>query len=158
MAQDITPDDVMHVPTRGESRPGVATRGFLGSAVGVTLGCVFLGAGISKLVRPDFLVETFTGWGYPLWFLYVVGLVEILGAVLVLIPASRVAGASIIACVMLGAIGTHLMAGQLVMALVPAAMLALAALLLFPLRPRFVVEPVGEDHGMPARSAKSGGP
>ena len=111
------------------------------SAVALALGCIFLGTGISKIIALDFVVETFQGWGYPAWFRYVVGLTEILAAVLVLIPATRALGAALIAVVMLGAIGTHVLAGQWLFVPVPLVMLVLALLLVSALRPKFEPTP-----------------
>jgi uncharacterized membrane protein YphA (DoxX/SURF4 family) len=92
---------------------------------------------MSKLIALDFVVETFQGWGYPTWFRWAVGLTEILAAVLVLIPATRGLGSAIIGLVMLGAIGTHVVAGQWLMIPLPLALFVLAALLVSALRPRF---------------------
>ncbi len=122
--------------------PASRRRANVRSAVATLLACIFLGAGISKLIALDFVVETFQGWGYPTWFLYTVGLVEILAAVLVVIPATRALGAAIIGVVMLGAMATHVMAGEWLMLPLPLALFVLAALLVSALRPRFVPTPM----------------
>jgi uncharacterized membrane protein YphA (DoxX/SURF4 family) len=121
------------VPQTATSRRRAGVR----SGVATLLGCIFLGAGMSKLIALDFVVETFQGWGYPTWFRWAVGLTEILAAVLVLIPATRGLGSAIIGLVMLGAIGTHVVAGQWLMIPLPLALFVLAALLVSALRPRF---------------------
>jgi|GEM_PF-492180 len=113
----------------------------LRSAVATLLGCIFLGTGISKIIALDFVVETFQGWGYPGWFLYVVGVTEILAAVLVLIPSTRTLGAAIIGVDMLGAMGTHIMAREWLMLPLPLALFVLATLLVSALRPRFEPRP-----------------
>lgn len=107
------------------------------SMVALILGAVFMGTGIAKLAGVPYFVETFREWGYPPWFLVAIGLVETTAGVLVLIPATRALGAAIIAAVMVGAIGTHVLAGQWVMAPVPLVTLVLAVLLVSALRPRF---------------------
>ena len=109
----------------------------LRAMVALILGAVFLGTGISKLAGMPYVVQTFREWGYPPWFLVVIGLVEVAGGVLVLVPATRVLGATLIAVEMLGAIGTHVVAGQWSMVPVPVLALALAVLLVSALRKRF---------------------
>ena len=109
----------------------------LRSTVALILGIVFLGTGITKLAGMPWIVQTFRDWGYPPWFRIVVGLVETAGGVLVLIPATRVLGATLVSLVMVGAIGTHVLAGQWGMVPVPVVTLALALLLVSALRPRF---------------------
>src|SRR5262245_1829054 len=109
----------------------------LRSTVALILGVVFLGTGITKLAGMPYVVQTFREWGYPPWFRIVIGLVETAGGVLVLIPATRALGATLIALVMVGAIGTHVHAGQWAMVPVPVVTLVLALLLVSALRPRF---------------------
>jgi uncharacterized membrane protein YphA (DoxX/SURF4 family) len=107
------------------------------STVALVLGVVFLGTGITKLAGMPYIVQTFREWGYPPWFRIVIGLMETAGGALVLIPATRVLGATLIALVMVGAIGTHVHAGQWSMVPVPLVTLVLALLLVSALRPRF---------------------
>ncbi|HEX5009559.1 MAG TPA: DoxX family protein [Planctomycetota bacterium] len=109
----------------------------LRSTVALILGVVFLGTGITKLAGMPYIVQTFHEWGYPAWFRIVIGLMETAGGVLVLIPATRILGATLISLVMVGAIGTHVLAGQWGMVPVPIVTLALALLLVSALRPRF---------------------
>jgi uncharacterized membrane protein YphA (DoxX/SURF4 family) len=125
-------------------------RGAQASFVSLVLGILFLGTGISKLVGPDFLVETFQGWGFAPWFMRTIGIVEILGAVLVLIPAVCAVGALVLGAVMVAAFGTHLVAGQFLLALLPVGVILLCALLLWPPRSSEVVarpHPVAEGGG-----------
>ena len=74
---------------------------------------MFLAAGGSKLLNPKTHIESFARWGYPDGFLYVTGLVEVLGAILVLIPAFRYYGALLLTCTMLAAFFTHMQAGEI---------------------------------------------
>ena len=55
-------------------------RKYLLLAVSILLGLAFLGAGGSKLAGAQMHVENFARWGYPAWFQYVTGLIEVLGA------------------------------------------------------------------------------
>jgi uncharacterized membrane protein YphA (DoxX/SURF4 family) len=77
------------------------------------LGLLFLLAGGSKLVAPEMHFKDFQDWGYPIWFVFVVGVIEVVGALLLLIPLVRFYGALLLAANMLGATATHLKAGQL---------------------------------------------
>ena len=75
----------------------------------VLLGLVFVIAGTSKLAGMEATVEAFTRFGYPIWFLYVVGFIEFVGgAGMVIQPVTRFA-ALLLFPIMLGAIGTHLL-------------------------------------------------
>ena len=65
--------------------------------------------GMSKLAGSEMLVESFARWGYPGWFIYVVGTAEVTGAVAVLIPRVAAYAGVGLAALMVGAIGTHLL-------------------------------------------------
>lgn len=69
-------------------------------------------AGAAKLASVPALVANFAAWGFPWWFVYVTGLLEVTGAMLILWPRTRIYGAALLASTMLGAVGTHLSAGQ----------------------------------------------
>ena len=51
--------------------------------------------------------EQFAHWGYPVWSMYIVGLVEVGGAIGLLIPSVRFYAAVLLACNMVGAAFTH---------------------------------------------------
>jgi len=138
-------------PEESEPTPAESPRAMVRSLVATALGVVFLGAGISKQIARDFWIETFTGAGLPPWFLHVIGLVEMVAAVLVLIPVTRLLGAAIIGLVMIGAVCTHLVEGQFLATLIPLAMLVLVALLYGPLRP-----PVRHEPGAPVDQDRAG--
>ncbi len=121
------------MPTIKWKKLGVASVSFL-------LALFFFYAGGSKLASPDTLIEAFVRWGYPAWFLYVTGLVEVAGAVLLLVPTVRFYGAALLACTMLGATFTHLRAGEMAAAPVPLVLLTFAGLIAWVNRPR---RPIG---------------
>lgn len=50
-------------------------------------------------------------YGYPLWFRWVTGVLELVAAVLILIPSVRFWGGLLTACIMIGAAITNVMAG-----------------------------------------------
>ena len=103
--------------------------------VTVLLALVFLAAGGSKLAAPRAHFEHFAHWGYPSWLVYGIGLVEAGGAVLILISAARFYGAALLACAMLGAIFTHIRAGEFTRLPVPIVLLVLAGLVAWFSRP-----------------------
>ena len=46
----------------------------------------FAGAGLSKLSEAEQMVAAFTAFGFPLWFMTLVGLAELAGAIALLLP------------------------------------------------------------------------
>ena len=81
--------------------------------VTIFLGAIFLLAGVGKFLQSAMWQEHFaTQWGLPGWLVLATALLEVAGAVLILMPRTAVYGGSIIAAVMIGAMGTHAMAGE----------------------------------------------
>lgn len=94
----------------------------------VFLAVIYLIAGGTKLAGLPVQADNFARWGYPGWFMYVVGVMEAGGAIVLLIP--RLAGlAALLLCgTMVGAALTHLVHGEMTAAPVPLVLLALVAL------------------------------
>ncbi|MGW9685279.1 DoxX family protein [Flagellimonas sp. 2504JD1-5] len=67
--------------------------------------------GIRKLDPDGFWTNAFTNWGYPVWFRVLVGILEVSGGLLLLIPKVRHWGGLILAPVMVGALVTRLVHG-----------------------------------------------
>jgi len=65
--------------------PGIALWALTG-----LLALAFAGAAVTKLLGTDFQIEIFANLGLPTWFMYVTGVVEVIGVVALLIP--RVSG------------------------------------------------------------------
>ena len=86
-------------------------RNVAGWCLSAALSVVFLAAGASKFRSPQWEVR-FNGWGYPDWFLIVVGLLEIGCSILLLVPRARQWAALVLTMLMLGAAGTHLVHGE----------------------------------------------
>lgn len=114
-----------------------------GLGFSVLLFGVFLASGASKLVASEFATQGFQSWGYPLWFMYLVGLGEVAGAAFVVMPGVRVFGASLrfwgavlLGVLMAGAAGTHLMHEEIGMVLAPLILLAVSGYLAYTGRPR----------------------
>jgi len=72
------------------------------------LALAFVAAGGAKLYGVPMLVEEFQHIGLGQWFRYVTGGLEIMGAVLLLLPQKAALGALLLICIMIGAVITHL--------------------------------------------------
>ena len=81
---------------------------------------VFLAAAGMKFAAVPFEVEGFARFGYPIWFMYVVGALQLLGAVLLWTRGCVALGASLLAVIMVGAVGSHLLAGDPILMPLPA--------------------------------------
>ena len=64
-------------------------------------------AGVSKVIGQGGWIPMFARWGYPSWLVPIVGIAEVLGVALLLVPRFASAGASMIAIMMAGAALTH---------------------------------------------------
>ncbi|MFB3163447.1 DoxX family protein [Neobacillus sp. 179-J 1A1 HS] len=75
------------------------------------LALMFLMAGFGKVTGSKMHVEAFTHWRLPQWFRVVTGIVELAGAVLLIVgywvPASAMTGALLLAVTGIGGILTH---------------------------------------------------
>jgi uncharacterized membrane protein YphA (DoxX/SURF4 family) len=100
------------------------------------LACAFIAAGGFKLAGAQAMVEHFRTWGYPDWFLFVVGAVEVTGAVLLLVPRAAFVGAGMLEVIMVGAIVTHLRHDPPSQALPALVLLLLLVLVGYARRPR----------------------
>jgi len=78
----------------------------------VLLTLAFMGAAIPKLAGVQVWLAKFTNWGYPNWFPFAVGSLELLGGILLLIPRVSILGASLLGVIMIGAAYTHLANGE----------------------------------------------
>ena len=108
------------------------------TAISILVGALFLFAGGTKLAPGGMnarYMEAFAGWGYPIWFMYVVGTIEVGGGLLLWIPAARFYAATLLACNMTGAIVTHLRAGEMANVPVPVILCLLCAWIAYATRP-----------------------
>ena len=94
------------------------------------LALAFFGAGITKLLGTDMQIKNFEGWGYPLWFRFPVGLIEIALAIGLVIPGFRKITIYGIFIWTVAAVITHLQAGQANMIAGPIFFSVFAALIL----------------------------
>ena len=69
-------------------------------------------AGLSKFMMSAGWNERFEGWGLPVSLVLIVAAIELVGAVLLLIPKLAAWGGAALAVIMLGASATHLFNGE----------------------------------------------
>jgi hypothetical protein len=72
----------------------------------------FIFGGLSNIIAPRHILEEYAHWGYPVWFHFVTGMLELGTAVLLALPKTRRIGATLGCCVMLGAVATVVLHGE----------------------------------------------
>jgi uncharacterized membrane protein YphA (DoxX/SURF4 family) len=78
----------------------------------VLLAVLFILASSGKLTGNPQVVEMFEGWGYPAAFMLLIGVLELAGAVGLLIPKTAGHAAMGLIGLMIGAAATHIAAGE----------------------------------------------
>ena len=98
------------------------------------LALAFLAAGGSKLGGAQPMVESFAKIGIGQWFRVLTGILEVVGAVALLVPREAFFGSLVLGCVMLGVVVAHptVLGGTPVPA---AVLLALAGVVAYARRP-----------------------
>ena len=91
------------------------------------LAAMFIISGLTKFLGSAALLDTFASWGYPAWFAYLIGGVELFAGTLLIIPHLKVFGAFILTMEMFGAFLTHAMHGEVLMAFLPLVVMGLTA-------------------------------
>jgi uncharacterized membrane protein YphA (DoxX/SURF4 family) len=95
----------------------------------VLLAVAFLGAGGATLGGGGGTPENFARWGLPLWFMYVTGAIEVTAALLLLVPRTATLAACLYVGTMVGAVLTHLKAGETRQILGPLVLLGLSVVI-----------------------------
>ena len=90
----------------------VITRQVVLWSIAAFLVYVFLRQGIAKFSDDSGWARAFRVWHYPDWFRVLVGVTEVVAAMLLLVPRTALAGGLLIILVMLGAMGTHIFSGH----------------------------------------------
>jgi uncharacterized membrane protein YphA (DoxX/SURF4 family) len=67
--------------------------------------------GVPKLIQGGMWTNAFERWGYPAWFRVFIGVLEIIGGLLLLVPRVRHFGAMILFVIMIGALITRIING-----------------------------------------------
>ncbi|KIU46719.1 MULTISPECIES: DoxX family protein [Bradyrhizobium] len=102
------------------------------------LALAFAAAGAAKLYGVPMLVEEFEHLGLGQWFRYFTGSLELIGAILILLPPVVAFGGVLLSCIMVGATISHLfvIGGSPVPALV---LLTLSAIVAYAKRSQFAL-------------------
>ncbi len=74
----------------------------------IVLALAFDAAGLAKLAGVAQMVQVFDAMGFGQWFRYLTGMVEIVGAVLLVVPPAGFFGGVLLAATMACAVATHL--------------------------------------------------
>jgi uncharacterized membrane protein YphA (DoxX/SURF4 family) len=106
------------------------TRNRVVSGLAVLLGLLMIGGGAVKLVGVPGPAADFAALGLPVWFRFLVGTFEVLGGILLIVPATIPPGSLILATIMVGALWAHAANGQWP-SLVPVGILLLLFLTIF---------------------------
>ena len=69
---------------------------------------IFVASGGAKLLGLQFELDAFERWGYPVWFMYLTGVIEVAAGLAIWIKPLRFLASVGLNCVMMGAMTTHL--------------------------------------------------
>ena len=78
----------------------------------LALAAFFVVGSISNIFAPGPIYEEYLKWGYPRWFHFVTGSLELTTAVLLARASTRLSGAALGCTVMLGALATVILHGE----------------------------------------------
>lgn len=115
----------------------------------ILLAVAYFWAGLWKLLGSEAMASQFAGWGYPVWFMTVIGIIEVGGGITLLVPRTAAYAAAALGVVMLGAAYTHIANAEGAAVLRPLLFLAVLAVV-FWLRRRDVGPVVAGAAGPPA--------
>ena len=101
------------------------------SALAWLLAAFFVVGGLGNIFASEAIRADYLRWGYPDWFHYVTGAVELSAAALIARRPTRPWGAALASLVMASAAGTVLLHGELTHAIVPLVTLAVALTVAF---------------------------
>lgn len=91
------------------------------------LAAILLLSGGAKLAGLEFEIEAFQRWGYPLWFMYLIGSIEAAGGMALLFRRVSALAAAGLALMMIGAVMTHVLHAEWAMLAAAGVILALSA-------------------------------
>ena len=78
----------------------------LETTLAIVVAVLFAVAGVVNLARPGPVKRDFARWGYPAWFQWLCGALELLSAALLLWQQTRVLGLTLAGAIMIGALLT----------------------------------------------------
>jgi putative oxidoreductase len=85
------------------------TKNYITWALTILMALAFLGAGFAKASGNDAMVQSFYAFDLPDWFRITIGIIEMIGGVLLLIPALSGMSSLGLSIIMIGAIFSHSM-------------------------------------------------
>ena len=100
------------------------------------LGAFFLVGAIGNIFVSEQIAADYARWGYPEWFHYITGLLELVAAVLLALRRQRFWGALVSAGVMVSATATVLLHGEYPHAIAPLVVLTIASTVAWLHRPQ----------------------
>jgi putative oxidoreductase len=89
----------------------------------IALAILFVSVGTDKFAARGMWVRVFDDIGFGQWFRYLTGVMQVGGAVLLLIPAAAAAGFILLGCTMTGAVAFWILTGHAFGAVIPGALL-----------------------------------
>lgn len=98
-------------------------------ALSYILAVIFILSGGAKVAGLEFEIVAFERWGYHLWFMYFIGIAEVVGGVALAANILRKYAAPALAALMVGAIATHVHHGEWPMLLVALTIFTLSVIL-----------------------------
>ena len=93
----------------------------------LVIAAIFLLSGGAKLAGLEFEIAAFERWGYPLWFMYLTGALEVLGGVGLWVKRVSALAAACLAALMIGAVATHVLHSEWGMLVAATVIMGLAA-------------------------------
>ena len=69
-------------------------------------------SGIGKLVSTQEWLIEWDKYGYPLWFMYAIGILQVVGSIMLWLQKTRFWAAALFAVIMVGAVFTHINTGE----------------------------------------------
>lgn len=93
----------------------------------VLLSLAFLMTGIMKLTGAEMVKASFEGWGYPIFFMYIIGICEVAGAIGFWLRRFSYVAKVCIILLMAGAVLTHLVFDTFQEAMAPIILIILTA-------------------------------
>lgn len=107
-------------------KKGTAAIGRWGMAIIAAVPVLF--SGLGKLTDGAGWVDRFSTWGLPESMIVVIGVLEVLGAIALLVPVTRFYGAALVIGLMLGATFVHMVANEWVQFFFPLAIAGIAGI------------------------------
>jgi hypothetical protein len=109
----------------------------------------FVVGALSNIFAPGPIYQEYLKWGYPSWFHFVTGTLELTAAILLLRSSSRLLGAALGCTVMLAALATVVVHGEYGHAVPPLVVATLSLVVVWINWRKRVALPVGDQHGRP---------